>query len=285
MKHRLDHLLVARQLVPTRSQAESYIRLGQVKVDGKKITKPGYFVQESAKIEFGAKEQYVSRAALKLASVTDVLGLDFKGKTVLDVGSSTGGFTDFALQHRAKKVIAVDVGTNQLHQKLRADERVELHEKTDIRNVLPPEHSPRYPERSTRHPEYSPRHPESVEGSSKDTTRFFDNARDDHVIHLAEKVDIAVIDVSFISMTQVLKSVGKLVKKDGQIVAMLKPQFEAGRNQLNKGVVKNSAQRRAIVQKFELWLKNNGFVIVKKSDSGIAGEKGNVERFYLIKCQ
>lgn len=236
MKHRLDHLLVQQKLVTTRSQAESYIRLGQVKVAGKVIKKPGYFVSEDAKVEFGVKEQYVSRAALKLASVTAVLGIDFKDKVVLDVGSSTGGFTDYALQHGAKKVIAVDVGTNQLHPKLRKDSRVEVYEKTDIRNFK-----------------------------------------------TDIKADIAVIDVSFISMSLVLKSVTILIKNDGQIVAMLKPQFEAGKDQLNKGVVKNSAQRREILQKFELWAKQNNFVILKKSDSAVAGEKGNLERFYLLK--
>lgn len=235
-KQRLDHILVIKQLVATRSQAESYIRLGQVKVDGKVIKKPGYFAHEDANIQFGVQEQYVSRAALKLASVAAVLNLDFKGKTVLDVGSSTGGFTDYALQHGASKVIAVDVGTNQLHPKLREDSRVELHEKTDIRE-------------------------------------FETDA----------KADIAVVDVSFISMTLVLKSVANLVKKDSQIVAMLKPQFEAGKDQLNKGVVKNSAQRRDILQKFELWCRENNFVILKKSDSAVAGEKGNLERFYLLK--
>ncbi len=235
MKHRLDHLLVEKSLVPTRSQAESYIRMGQVKVNGTVIKKPGYFVAETAQIEFGVKEQYVSRAALKLASVAQVLKLDFKHKVVLDVGSSTGGFTDYVLQHGATKVIAVDVGTQQLHQKLRADTRVELHEKTDIRS-------------------------------------FTSEVR----------ADIAVIDVSFISMTLVLASVGKLIKDDGQIVAMLKPQFEAGKGQLNKGVVKNSIQRREILQNFERWCKDHGFVIRAKSDSAVSGEKGNVERFYLL---
>ena len=236
MKHRLDHLLVQQKLVPTRSQAESYIRLGQVKIDGRVIKKPGYFVSENAEIEFGAKEQYVSRAALKLASVAQTLQIDFRRKVVLDVGSSTGGFTDFALQHGAKKVIAVDVGTNQLHPKLREDSRVELHEKTDIRSF-----------------------------------------KSD------QKADITVIDVSFISMTKVLESVARLTAKNGEIVAMLKPQFEAGKDQLNKGIVKNSAKRRDILQSFESWCRENGFVILKKSDSAVAGEKGNVERFYLLK--
>lgn len=235
MKHRLDHLLVQKKLVPTRSQAESYIRLGQVKVDGTIVKKPGHFVREDSEIIFGAKEQYVSRAALKLASVATTLKLDFKGKVVLDVGSSTGGFTDYALQHGAKKSIAVDVGTDQLHPRLRADERVEVHEKTDIRKFKT----------------------ESL-------------------------ADVAVIDVSFISMAKVLPSVAKLVKKNGQIVAMLKPQFEAGKDQLNKGIVKNSAQRRDILKIFEQWLRDNRFVIQAKSDSAISGEKGNIERFYLL---
>lgn len=219
----------------TRSQAENYIKLGQVKVSGKSVTKPGFFVAEDTAIQFGATEQYVSRAALKLASVADTLGLDFTGKTVLDVGSSTGGFTDFALQHGANKVIAVDVGTNQLHQKLRADERVELHEKTDIRDFVSETLS-----------------------------------------------DIAVIDVSFISIAKVLPSVVKLTKKNGSIVAMVKPQFEAGKSQLNKGVVKNSAQRRDILKALEGWFSQSGFVTQKKSDSAVAGQKGNVERFYLL---
>lgn len=236
MKHRLDHLLVQKKLVPTRSQAESYIRLGQVKVEGVVVKKPGHFVREDSEIIFGAKEQYVSRAALKLASVATTLKLDFKGKVVLDVGSSTGGFTDYALQHGAKKSIAVDVGTDQLHPRLRADERVEVHEKTDIRSFK-----------------------------------------------TGSLADVAVIDVSFISMTKVLPSVARLVKKNGQIVAMLKPQFEAGKDQLNKGIVKNSAQRRDILKSFEQWLRDNNFVIQAKSDSAVSGEKGNVERFYLLK--
>src|ERR1700712_2269341 len=120
MKHRLDHLMVAKELVTTRSQAESYIRLGVVKVDGKVQTKPGYFIDENAKIGLHS-DQYVSRAGLKLASVAIILKLNFQGKNVLDVGSSTGGFTDYSLQHGAKKVVAVDVGTNQLHAKLRKD--------------------------------------------------------------------------------------------------------------------------------------------------------------------
>jgi len=135
MRNRLDRSLVQLGLVRTRSQAESYIKLGEAKVNGKTVTKPGFIVSELDRIELTAKEQYVSRAALKLASVTEALKLDFNGKAVLDVGSSTGGFTDYALRHGATKVIAVEIGTNQLHHTLRGNQQIELHEQTDIRDV------------------------------------------------------------------------------------------------------------------------------------------------------
>jgi 23S rRNA (cytidine1920-2'-O)/16S rRNA (cytidine1409-2'-O)-methyltransferase len=134
MKPRLDHTLAAAQLVNSRSQAESYIRLGKVTVNKKIVTKPGAMVSVSDTVELKIDQQYVSRAALKLASVADLFKLDFAGKTVLDVGSSTGGFTDYALRHGATKVIAVEVGTDQLHPSLKNETRIELHEKTDIRN-------------------------------------------------------------------------------------------------------------------------------------------------------
>lgn len=137
MKQRLDQQTVARGLVASRSQAESYIRLGQVTVNGKAETKPGFMVGEDDAIVVTAKEQYVSRAGLKLASVAETLRVDFRGKTVLDVGSSTGGFTEYALRHGATKVFAVEVGRDQLHPNLHsyvAAGQIELHEQTDIRD-------------------------------------------------------------------------------------------------------------------------------------------------------
>src|SRR5690554_1714198 len=119
VKNRLDQTLVKRGLVATRSQAESYIRLGKVTINGRVQQKPGFLVGDDADVKLHTGEQYVSRAGMKLASVADIFGLDFRGKTVLDVGSSTGGFTDYALKHGATKVFAVDVGTNQLHPSLR----------------------------------------------------------------------------------------------------------------------------------------------------------------------
>lgn len=135
MKIRLDQQLVKLGLVATRSQAENYVKLGQVKVNDRKATKAGLLVGPEDKLQLTAEERYVSRAALKLASVAEKLGLDFQGKTVLDVGSSTGGFTDYALRHGARLVIAVEVGRDQMHASLRSDPRVELHERTDIRQV------------------------------------------------------------------------------------------------------------------------------------------------------
>jgi 23S rRNA (cytidine1920-2'-O)/16S rRNA (cytidine1409-2'-O)-methyltransferase len=129
-------------LVATRSQAESYIKLGEVKVNGRVVTKQAAPVGPNDRVELAASERYVSRAGLKLASVAETLKLDFEGKTVLDVGSSTGGFTDYALQHGAEKVIAVEVGTEQLHEKLRKNSRIELHEKTDIRDIKQLETTP-----------------------------------------------------------------------------------------------------------------------------------------------
>ncbi len=258
MKTRLDQALVKRGLVSTRSQAESYTKLGQVKVNGAVVTKPGYAVDETSKISMTAKDQYVSRAALKLASVAQSLNLDFKGKTVLDVGSSTGGFTDYALRHGAKKVIAVDTGTNQLHPSLRTNPAIELHEKTDIRNVR------------------LQRTVASNMGYAVRTT--INSAR----TTLATVPDIVLLDVSFISLRKILPTIFNLSRPGSLIVAMVKPQFETANAKLkNKGVIKNEQMRRKVLRDFELWVQSL-FKIIHKADSKVTGEKGNRERFYLL---
>ena len=234
MKHRLDHLLVQKGLVTTRSQAESWIKLGKVTVDGEKVTKPGYFAREDSDIKLTAKERYVSRAGLKLASVARVLGVDFKGAVVLDVGSSTGGFTDYALQNGAKLVYAVDVGTDQLHPTLRRDTRVKLFEKTDIRDFVP-----------------------------------------------RTIPDAVVMDVSFISLREILPHIADISGPNTRIVAMVKPQFEAGKHQVTKGVIKNDTVRRQLLRDFEVWALQL-FIIQDKADSEVAGANGNRERFYLL---
>ena len=256
MKARLDQELVRRGLVATRSQAKSYINLGKVLINDKITNKTVLFVADSDIIKVIGGEQYVSRAGLKLASVADKLGLDFSGKIVLDVGSSTGGFTDFALRHGAKKVIAVDVGTDQMHPKLRADSRVELHEKTDIRDVI----TSQLARNSFAH------------STEKNSSRV--------------QIDIPntiVIDVSFISLRKILPHIAKnLAEHDTQIVAMLKPQFETGARVKNDGVIKNDTERRKILHDFELWTRKY-FVIKNKKDSEVAGATGNRERFYLLR--
>ena len=235
MKQRLDKLMLARGLVGSRSEAENWIRLGRVRVGGQAAAKPGLFVDESASIELAASERYVSRAGLKLAGAAKTFNLNFRGKTVLDIGSSTGGFTDFALKHGAKKVYAVDVGTEQLHPSLRGNKRIELHEKTDIRDFVP-----------------------------------------------NQPVDIVVGDVSFISLRDILPHVAKhIMQPETILVAMVKPQFEAGKHQVNKGVIKNDKVRRQILADFENWAKQY-FVVLDKKDSDVAGAKGNVERFYKL---
>ena len=234
MRARLDQTMAKLGLASTRSQAENLIKLGKVMVDGQVVKKPALSLMGAEKIEV-AGERYVSRAGLKLASIAARFGLDFADKTVLDVGSSTGGFTDYALQHGARKVIAVDVGTGQLHPSLRQNPQVELHEKTDIR----------------------------------------DFTRD-------EKLDLILLDVSFISSREILPHLAsELMSHKTQLVLMLKPQFETGEKAKNSGVIKNDTARRLILKDFELWARSR-FVTQGKSDSAVAGRKGNLERFYLL---
>ncbi len=287
MKSRLDQELVRRGLVATRSQAENYIRLGQVLVNGRVVTKSGYFVSENAEVSLEAEEQFVSRAALKLKSVAQKFGLDFRDKTVLDIGSSTGGFTEFALSRGAKKVIAVDVGTDQLHPKLRRDPRIELHEKTDIRNVLAKTSSPANPYNSRVKESSSQIQNQISTGSSNQDLNQEDSFGESEG-SLGEEVlielpDIILIDVSFISLREILPHVAKnLADKNTWIVAMVKPQFETGARVKNSGVVKNETERRKILKDFELWTRKL-FLIKEKKDSEVAGATGNRERFYLLK--
>ena len=228
--------MASRALVGSRSEADNWIKLKKVFVNGRQALKAGLFVDPGAVIELRTTERYVSRAGLKLASVADTFKLDFSGTRVLDVGSSTGGFTDYALQHGAKKVYAIDVGTQQLHPSLRKHPKIELHEKTDIRDFVLKNNRP----------------------------------------------DITVIDVSFISLREILPHIASyLSTPQTQIVAMVKPQFEAGRADINKGIIKNNAVRRRILSEFEAWSRGL-FVIQNKADSAVKGAGGNEERFYLL---
>jgi 23S rRNA (cytidine1920-2'-O)/16S rRNA (cytidine1409-2'-O)-methyltransferase len=251
-KQRLDQAMASRGMVASRSQAESYIRLGKVLVAGRVATKTGLMVDEAADIVLQAGEQYVSRAALKLQSVAAILKLNFTDKVVLDVGSSTGGFTQYALRQGARKVIAIEVGKEQLHPSLRGEPRIELHEQTDIREVYTTRQTP----------------------STDITGRIF-----------IEMPDLVVADVSFISLREILPHIATLCDRHTDIAVMVKPQFEALQSSLkHKGVIKNDKMRREILRDFELWAKDR-FVIVDKADSDVAGAKGNLERFYLLHCK
>ena len=236
MKQRLDKALVERGLATTRSQADNFIRLGYVFLNKKIVQKSGVMVSDSDEIKLEKKETYVSRAGLKLASVAEYFHLNFQDKIVLDIGSSTGGFTDYSLRHGAKKVFAVDVGTDQLHPSLRSNPKIALYEKTDIRDF-----------------------------------------------YADESIDIIVGDVSFISLREILPHVAEnLMNSSTVLIAMVKPQFEAGRHQVNKGIIKNDKVRRQILSDFEDWARKY-FVVLDKKDSEVAGSKGNLERFYKLK--
>ncbi len=180
------------------------------------------------------ERKYVSRAGYKLEGAAKTFGVDFREKVVLDVGSSTGGFTDYALQRGARKVVAVEKGTKQMNPVLAADPRVELHEKTDI----------------------------------------FDFA-------IPAEVEVIMIDASFISLMPILEYLRRSAPKKIEVLAMLKPQFEASRGDLRNGVVKNSAIRRRIIREFEERIKQE-YVIMAKRDNELMGAKGNEERFYKL---
>ena len=239
-KIRLVNLLVNKKLVETRSQAENLIALGEVLVNKKVIKKFDYFVSETSEISITANEHYVSRAGLKLASIAQEFKLNFKDKIVLDVGSSTGGFTDFAIQNGARKVIAVEMGTNQLHPSLRNNDKIQLYERTDIRDFV-----------------------------------------QSHTIKSLNTY-VVLIDVSFVSLKEILPHILLVCNDTTLMVAMFKPQFEVGSNAKHKGVIKNEKLRREIIKDFEVWLKRF-FKLIDKSDSKISGAKGNLERFYLLK--
>jgi 23S rRNA (cytidine1920-2'-O)/16S rRNA (cytidine1409-2'-O)-methyltransferase len=234
-KSRLDLKMVHLGLAETRSQAANLIKLGYVTVNRQEIKKPGELISENSKIKLNNSDNYVSRAGLKLAAANNKFKINFNKRVVLDAGSSTGGFTDYALRNNARKIYAIEVGTAQMHPKIAADPAVELHEKTDIRDFSPP-----------------------------------------------EAPDILLADLSFISLRKILPHLAEISGPDTQLVVLLKPQFEAGREQINRGVIKNDKIRRQILKDFESWTKNL-FNIVDKVDSEVPGEKGNLERFYYLK--
>lgn len=238
MKERLDVLLVSRGFAESREKAKAMIMEGIVFVNGQREDKAGASFQPEIPIEVrGQTLKYVSRGGLKLEKAMTHFGLELEGKVCMDVGASTGGFTDCMLQNGAVKVFSVDVGRGQLAWKLRQDERVICMEKTNIRYVKPED--------------------------------------------IGEQVDFASIDVSFISLTMVLLPVHEILKDSGEIVCLIKPQFEAGREKVGKkGVVREPEVHLEVIHKVMDYAKELGFGRRHLEFSPIKGPEGNIE--YLL---
>ena len=237
-KERLDVLLVDKGICTSRERAKTNIMAGLIFVDGQRVDKAGEKVSVDADIVFKGEElKYVSRGGLKLEKAMNTFGIDLTNKVCMDIGASTGGFTDCMLQNHANKVFSVDVGYGQFAWKLRTDERVVCMERTNIRYVTPED--------------------------------------------IGEKLDFASIDVSFISLRTIMPAVKELLKDNGSVVALIKPQFEAGKDKVGKkGVVRDKAVHKEIVTNIVNFLIDNEFTVLGLSFSPIKGPEGNRE--YLV---
>jgi 23S rRNA (cytidine1920-2'-O)/16S rRNA (cytidine1409-2'-O)-methyltransferase len=232
-RQRIDQLLVARNLAESREKAQALLLAGEVLVNGQKVTKAGAPVDETASIEVLARMPWVSRGGYKMLGALEHWGLDVTGRVCVDVGSSTGGFTDCLLQHGAARVHCVDVGAGQLHWKLRTDPRVVVHEGVNARYLEP--------------------------------------------ALLGEPVGLAVCDVSFISVTLILPMLPPLLLPDGEIVVLVKPQFEVGRDQVGRGgIVRDPALHAAVCRKAEDAARMLGFQ-TSLMESPLPGAEGNKE--------
>lgn len=234
-KERLDKLLVDKGLVQSRERARALILAGEVLVNGRVVDKAGEMVDASAGISLKGKDiPYVSRGGLKLEKALDEFKIDVAGKVAMDVGASTGGFTDCLLQRGAIKVYAIDVGYGQLDLKLRNDPRVVNIERQNIR----------YLEREI----------------------------------IPEPIDMATIDASFISLTKVIPKVLEFLKDNGELIALIKPQFEVGKGEVGKGgVVRDEAKQMAVVEKIKGFCEEMGLAVIGVIESPILGPKGNRE--------
>ena len=235
-RKRLDQELVRQGLVENRSHAQEMIKAGRVTVDGAPADKASRMVAPSQSLQVaGDPPRYVSRGGLKLESALEHFNLDIQGLKVVDVGSSTGGFTDCLLQHGASSVVALDVGRGQLHHRLLTDERVNVHERTNIRHVDPTE--------------------------------------------IGAPFDLLVADLSFISLTLILINLLDLVNDGSSLLLLVKPQFEAGKRQVDegKGVVKDPRIWSEVLNEIEMSVRANKAAIIEGMVSPITGAEGNVE--------
>ena len=238
---RLDVLLLQRGLVRSRQRAKNLITNGQIQVDGVVCTKPAKLTEETAALTLlGEDLRYVGRGGLKLEWILEQQNLSLEQATCMDIGASTGGFTDCMLQNGATKVYSVDVGYGQFAWKLRQDPRVVCMEKTNIRYVTPED--------------------------------------------IDDVLDFASVDVSFISLTKILEPARNLLRDGGQMVCLIKPQFEAGREKVGKkGVVRDKAVHLEVVERIVSFALENGFSVLHLSYSPIKGPEGNIE--YLVHIQ
>jgi len=233
-RRRADVVLAERGLFPSREKARAAILTGGVRVEGRVLRKAGERIDEDAAVEIREAETYVSRGGVKLAHALDVFDIDVSGVRAVDVGASTGGFTDCLLQHGAEHVTAVDVGYGQFAWKLRNDDRVAVRERTNIRKVVPTE--------------------------------------------LGAPFDVATIDVSFISLVTVLPNVLGLLADEGALLALVKPQFEAGKGRVGKrGVVRDPATHVDVLVRVCEALCENGLIVRGLAWSPIKGPEGNIE--------
>ncbi|HET7575830.1 MAG TPA: TlyA family RNA methyltransferase [Sphingomicrobium sp.] len=235
MKIRADQLLVSRGLAESRARAQALIMAGAVFSSERKVAKAGEMLAEDAPLEVRGKDHpWVSRGGIKLDHGLTHFGFDVADAVALDVGSSTGGFTDVLLSRGAAKVYSVDVGTNQLAWKLRQDQRVVVLEQTNA--------------------------------------RYLTSA------HVPEPVDIVVCDASFIGLSKVLEAPLKLAKPGAKLIALVKPQFEAGREEVGKGgVVRDPAVRERVCADAQAWVESQGWSVLGITPSPITGPEGNVE--------
>lgn len=241
MRERLDKVIKQRRLIRSRSRAQRMIEAGRVKVEGRIVDRPGHPIDPEAEIEILAFESYVSRGGEKLEAALDRFRIDPRGKVCLDVGASTGGFTDCLLQRKAAKVYAIDVGHDQLHPSLRRDPRVVVREGLNARYLEPED--------------------------------------------IGEPADLAVIDVSFISLKLILPALIDIVDERAEIVVLVKPQFEVGAEKLpSDGVVKRETDRDAVLQDLRTFIdRETPWRVVAEMRSPIEGEKGNTELFLHIR--
>jgi len=235
MRERLDKVIKERGLIRSRSRAQRMIVAGRITVDGKIVLRPGHPIDPEAQIEIVSREPYVSRGGEKLEAALDQFRIDPKGRICLDIGCSTGGFTDCLVQRRASRVHSVDVGHDQLDMRLRNHPRVIVHEGINARYLVPQD--------------------------------------------IGESVDLVTIDVSFISLKLVLPPLADILVPNGEIIALVKPQFEVGKDRLpSDGVVKNTADRDAVLTDIRAFIENETpWKVIADMVSPIQGEKGNVE--------